>query len=59
MKQFKYNQKQQVKIDEHNKKVIRQIVIDEHISGWSLFSILKKLRPQQNQGGGINDSNRK
>ena len=30
MKQFKYNQKQQAKIDEHNKKVIRQIIIEEH-----------------------------
>ena len=30
MKQFKYNRKQQAKIDAHNKKVIQQIIVDEH-----------------------------
>ena len=30
MKQFKYNKKQKATIDAHNKKVIQQIIVDEH-----------------------------
>ena len=30
MKQFKYNSKQKATIDAHNKKMINQIIIDQH-----------------------------